>query len=434
MLSRADNELITRTGPGTGMGELFRRFWVPALLSSELPEPDCTPVAFGLLGEELIGFRTTSGKAAILEARCPHRHASLFWGRNEEEGIRCAYHGWKFGADGACLEQPAEPADSHYKEAVRALAYEVHEAGGIVWVYMGPRDKVPAFPAFEWTLLDEDHYLVTKRRQLCNYLQNLEGELDTAHVNFLHREKRRVSFLDRESRAPDEPMLPPSDLARKQFFLSETNFGLVAMARSERPDDEYYWRMTPFILPTFTIIPSPMGAANTMTAVVPIDDENAWGFTVTWHPARPLDEEEIETVTGGAGVHVHVDPETFIPLANKTNKYLIDRELQRTQSFTGIFGVRNQDLAVQENQDGTICKREEEHLGVTDRGIVGMRRLLLTLAKDLQKGIEPRHLQHPEAFRARSLAVDAPRDVDPVELFAAAQPETVDAASLGSAY
>jgi phthalate 4,5-dioxygenase len=424
MLSRADNELITRTNPGTAMGELFRRFWVPALLSSELAEPDCTPVAFGLLGEDLVGFRTTSGKAAILEARCPHRHASLFWGRNEEEGIRCAYHGWKFGADGACLEQPAEPADSRYKEAVRALAYEVHEAGGIVWVYMGPRDKIPEFPAFEWTLLNEDQFLVTKRLQLCNYLQNLEGELDTSHVNFLHRTNKTA----------DEPIMPPENIARKQFFLSETNFGIVAMARSEIPNDQYYWRMTPFVLPAFTIIPSPIDSANTLTAVVPIDDDNAWGFTATWNPARPLNQEETDTVTGGAGVHVHVDPETWLPLANKTNNYLIDRELQRTRSFTGIFGIRNQDLAVQENQDGTICKREEEHLGVTDRGIVGMRRLLLTLAKDLQKGIEPRHLQHPDAFRARSVAIDAPRDVDPVELFRSAQPETVDAASLGSAY
>jgi nitrite reductase/ring-hydroxylating ferredoxin subunit len=424
MLSTADNELITRTGPGTGMGELFRRFWIPALLSSELPEPDCAPVAFGLLGEQLVAFRTTSGKAAILEARCPHRHASLFWGRNEEEGIRCAYHGWKFDAQGVCLEQPAEPADSKYKDAVRALAYEVHEAGGIVWVYMGPRDKVPEFPAFEWTLLEENQYMITKRLQLCNYLQNLEGELDTSHVNFLHR----------TNATSEEPIMPPENIGRKQFFLSETDFGLVAMARSEIENDQYYWRMTPFVLPTFTIIPSPIGSANTLTAVVPIDDHNAWGFTATWNPDRPLNDQEAGNVTGGGGVHVHVDPETWLPLANKTNKYLIDRQLQKERSFTGIFGIRNQDLAVQEDQDGTICRREEEHLGVTDRGIVGARRLLLTLAKDLQKGIEPRHVSHPQAFRARSVAENAPRSADPVQLFLSGQPETVDASSLGSAY
>ena len=406
------------------MGELFRRFWVPALLSSELPEVDGTPVAFGLLGEKLVAFRTTSGKVAVLEARCPHRHASLFWGRNEEEGIRCAYHGWKFAADGTCIDQPAEPEDSRYKDAVRALAYEVHEAGGLIWVYMGPRDRIPVFPAFEWTLLDESHYLVTKRLQLCNYLQNLEGELDTSHVNFLHR----------TNASEDDPIMPPQNIGRKQFMLSETDFGLVAMARSEIENDQYYWRMTPFVLPSFTIIPSPLGTANTLTAVVPIDDDNAWGFTATWNPDRPLNEQESGIVTGGGGVHVHVDPSTWLPLANKNNNYLIDRELQKSRSFTGIFGIRNQDLAVQEDQDGTICMREEEHLGVTDRGIVGARRLLLTLAKNLAKGIEPPHVQKPQAFRARSVAIDASRDTDPVSIFLSAQPETVDATSLGGAY
>jgi phthalate 4,5-dioxygenase len=440
VLNASDNELITRTGPGTPMGALFRRFWVPALLSTELPEPDGVPVAFGLLGEELVAFRDSAGQVGILEARCPHRHASLFWGRNEEGGLRCAYHGWKFDVGGTCLDMPAEPIDSNYSDAVRALAYPTREAGGLIWAYMGPKDLKPEFPDFEWTLVGEDQRLVTKRLQLCNYLQNLEGEVDTAHVNFLHRVLRTpdqglaAPGLQREARTPGQSIMPPGNLARKQFLISETDFGLVAMARSEEPDDRYYWRMTPFILPSFTIIPSGSDEANTWTGVVPIDDHNAWGFTATWHHARPLDSEEIESVTGGGGVHVHVDPETFLPLANKGNHYLIDRELQATRSFTGIFGVRNQDLAVQEDQDGTICRRDEEHLGVTDRGIVGTRRLLLKLAKDLQKGIEPPHAGHPQAFRVRSLTATAPRALDPVELFRSGQPEAAEAQALGAAF
>ena len=440
MLNASDNELITRTGPGTPMGALFRRFWIPALLASELPKPDGVPVAFGLLGEKLVAFRDSTGQVGVLEARCPHRHASLFWGRNEEGGLRCAYHGWKFDRAGACLDMPAEPVDSPYKDAVKAVAYETREAGGLIWVYMGPKDKRPEFPDFEWTLVGEDQRLVTKRLQLCNYLQNLEGEVDTAHVNFLHRELRSpdpsttVPGLQRESRKPDQSILPPGNLARKQFLISETDFGLVAMARSEEPDDEYYWRMTPFILPSFTIIPSGIDEANTWTAIIPIDDHRAWGFTATWHHARPLDEAEVENVTGGGGVHVHVDPETFLPLANKANHYLIDRDLQVSQSFTGIFGVRNQDLAVQEDQDGTICRRDEEHLGVTDRGIVGTRRLLLKLAKDLQKGIDPPQVAHPRAFRVRSVTATVPRSLDPVELFASGQPQAADAQALGAAY
>jgi phthalate 4,5-dioxygenase len=440
VLNASDNELITRTGPGTPMGALFRRFWVPGLLSTELPKADGVPVAFALLGERLVAFRDTTGQVGILEARCPHRHASLFWGRNEEGGLRCAYHGWKFDRTGTCLDMPAEPIDSNYKEAVRAVAYPTHEAGGLIWVYMGPKDKQPEFPDFEWTLVGEDQRLVTKRLQLCNYLQNLEGEVDTAHVNFLHRVLREpeqsttVPGLQRESRMPGQSIMPPGNLARKQFLISETDFGLVAMARSEEPNDEYYWRMTPFVLPSFTIIPSGIDEANTWTAVIPIDDHNAWGFTATWHHARPLNEAEIEGVTSGAGVHVHVDPQSFLPLANKGNNYLIDRELQATRSFTGIFGVRNQDLAVQEDQDGTICCRDEEHLGVTDRGIVGTRRLLLKLAKDLQKGIDPPHVQHPQAFRVRSVTATRPRSLDPVELFRSGQYEAAEAQALGAAF
>ena len=394
------------------MGELFRRFWLPALLSSELPEPDCAPVAFGLLGEQLVAFRTTSGKAAILEARCPHRHASLFWGRNEEEGIRCAYHGWKFDAQGVCLEQPAEPADSRYKDAVRALAYEVHEAGGIVWIYMGPRDKVPEFPAFEWTLLEENQYLVTKRLQLCNYLQNLEGELDTAHLNFLHRSWK----------PGEEDFMPDADYRRKKYLLSETDFGLLCMARSDEPNDEYYWRMTPFHLPSFTLIPGPYDAANTLTGAIPLDDTHMWGFTVTWHPDRPLNERELQMANGGAGSAVAVDQKTFIPIANYSNDFLRDTELMRQGSWTGIPGVRLQDIAVQEDQDGPICRRWEEHLGTTDRAIVGARRLLIQLADRLQEGIEPPQAHNPQAYRLRSVAINGPRSTDPLELWRGGQP------------
>lgn len=438
MLNTADNELLTKTGPGTPMGELFRRFWVPALLSSELPTPDCTPVGFGLLGEQLVAFRDSFGQVGILEARCPHRHANLFWGRNEEGGLRCVYHGWKFAVDGSCLDQPAEPENSRFKYSVRALAYDTHEAGGLIWAYLGPVDRKPPFPLFEWTLVSDSHLLVSKRLQLCNYLQNLEGEVDTAHVNFLHRNlSSPVDDLAPQDILPpryEDTLLPPPFLARKQFILAESDFGFVSMARSETPEDEFYWRMTPFLVPAFTIIPSPYESANTWTAIIPVDDYQAWGFTATWHFDRPLNEREIVGVTSGAGVHALVDPVSFLPLANKSNSYLIDRELQRSSSFSGIYGIRNEDLAVQEDQDGAICDRSDEHLGVSDRAIVGLRRLLLTLAKGLRDGVEPPHATRPGAARVRSVVVTAPRDVDPVELFLRGQPESFANSSIGNAY
>jgi len=418
MLSIEDNEKITQTGPGTPMGDVFRRFWIPALLASELPERDGTPVRFKLLSERLVAFRDSEGRVGILEERCPHRHASLYWGRNEESGLRCVYHGWKFDVHGTCLDQPAEPADSRFKDALRAIAYETHEAGGIIWTYMGPKDKIPPFPEFEWTLLPAEHSMASKRLQQCNYLQNLEGELDTAHANFLHR-----NFEEGES------VLPGADVARKRYLIAETDFGMLAMARSDEPDDQYYWRMTPFHLPSYTLIPGPPENANTFTAAIPMDDTHMWGFTVTWHHAHPLDDRQqanirLDGVRGGIGPHVRVQPGTFLTEANLENEYLIDREKQRHGSFTGIPGTRVQDLAVQEDQDGPVCRRFEEHLGTTDRAIVGARRLLLRLADELSQGSEPSAVRHPEAFRIRSVAMNASRDADPVAVWNSGQPES----------
>ena len=406
------------------MGDLFRRFWIPAVLSSEIPERDGNPVRFQLLGERLIAFRDTDGKIGVLEERCPHRHASLYWGRNEDCGLRCVYHGWKFDTEGNCVDQPAEPAASHFKEHVQAIAYETHEAGGIIWAYMGPKDKIPPFPDFEWTLLPDDHWMAGKRMQMCNYLQNLEGEMDTAHANFLHRE------------FGDDEKLPRSDVARKRFFVSETDFGMLASARSEMDNGTYYWRMTPFHLPSYTLIPGPPENTNTFTAAIPIDDTHMWGFTVTWHHDRPLRDDEqsrirLDGVRGGIGPHVVVDPKTFIPEASLANEYFIDRDLQRSGSFTGIPGTRVQDLAVQEDQDGPICFRHEEHLGTTDRAIVGTRRMLLNLAEQLQQGIEPPQAQCPEAYCLRSVAQEADRTTDPLEVWRSGQPSLASGTKIG---
>jgi phthalate 4,5-dioxygenase oxygenase subunit len=403
MLSVADNEKITRVGPGTPMGEVFRRFWIPALLSSELPERDGPPVKVGLLGEKLVAFRDSSGQVGLLDSRCPHRHANLYWARNEEGGLRCVYHGWKFTVDGTCVDQPAEPAGSHFKDHVCAVAYQTHEAGGIIWAYLGPKDRTPPFPAFDFVGLPEDRYAAHKRLQVCNYLQNVEGEVDTAHLNFLHR-----AF------GPDQPLLPPENLRRKRYFVAETPFGLACMARSDEGGDQYYWRMTPFMLPSFTVVPSGYDEMKIFTAATPIDDTTMWGFTVLWHP-----DPERELAFRN---FMDVDPVTFVPHANINNDYLRDLDKQRTENWTGMGSIRTQDMAAQEDQDGPICRRDQEHLGVTDRAIVATRRLLLKLADDLAQGIEPAQAQAAEAYRCRSVAVTAPRSVDPTELWKQGQP------------
>jgi phenylpropionate dioxygenase-like ring-hydroxylating dioxygenase large terminal subunit len=187
MLTREENELLTRTGPGTPMGSLMRRYWVPALFSRELPEPDCPPVQAKLMGERLVAFRDTDGRLGLLGELCPHRTASLFYGRNEECGLRCVYPGWKFDVDGNCVDMPSEPPGRGFQHKIKTTAYPCIERGGVVWTYMGPAELKPEFPSLEWAELPEQHRFVSRHIQECNWLQGLEGGFDTSHLAFLHR-------------------------------------------------------------------------------------------------------------------------------------------------------------------------------------------------------------------------------------------------------
>jgi phthalate 4,5-dioxygenase len=399
MLSRKENTYITEIGPGTPMGNLFRRYWLPALMAEELPEADCPPVRLKLLGEDLVAFRTTSGRPAVLDTWCPHRNANLFWGRNEEDGLRCVYHGWKFDADGACVDMPNEPPRSRFAEKIRQPAYQAVERGGVIWVYMGPPDLSPAIPELEWTLVPPSQRSVSKRIQECNWLQNLEGEVDSSHANFLHAQlgpdRRPVRNDER-----DEDLHPV-------FSILETDYGLAICARRDAGTDKYYWRITPFMLPSYTIIPGTYGGSYTFTGAVPRDDTSMIGITATWNlehdiPQRPF---------------VEVDA-NYNSLQNKRNDYLIDREAQKTVSFTGIRGVRVQDMAVQEDQRGPISDRTTEHLGASDTGVIATRRRLLAQAQALHKGTEPSQPHDPQAYRLRSMAVVADRSVPWQELMA----------------
>jgi nitrite reductase/ring-hydroxylating ferredoxin subunit len=397
MLSRRDNSYITEIGPGTPMGNLFRRYWLPALLAEELPEADCPPVRLKLLGEDLVAFRTTSGRPAVLDTWCPHRNANLFWGRNEEDGLRCVYHGWKFDADGACVDMPSEPPRSRFAERIKQPAYQAVDAGGVIWVYMGPPEVTPGIPELEWTLVPESQRNVSKRIQACNWLQNLEGEVDSSHANFLHAnlgpDRRPIRNDER-----DEDLHPV-------FSILETDYGLAICARRNVGRDQYYWRITPFMLPSYTIIPGTFGGSYTFTGAVPRDATTTIGITATWNTEHDIPKRPF----------VEVD-ENYFPLQNKANDYLIDRQAQKTVSFTGIRGVRVQDMAVQEDQRGPISDRTTEHLGSSDTGVIATRRRLLRQAQALAKGTEPRQPSTPAAYRVRSMAVVADRSVPWQEL------------------
>jgi phthalate 4,5-dioxygenase len=397
MLSLEENELLTRVGPGTAMGRLFRRFWVPAMLSSELPGPDCPPMRLRLLGEDLVAFRDSQGRAGVLGAHCPHRGASLFFGRNEECGLRCVYHGWKFDVAGHCVDMPNEPPESNFRDKVRQTAYPVHEAGKMLWVYMGPPETRCEPPRLEWTLVPDSHVYVHKRLQDCSWLQNLEGEVDSSHISFLHRDLAisgaLPSFVFQEG-AP-------------RFTVLGTDYGLLIGAQRRETDTTDYWRLTQFLLPSYTMIPAVPGKFIDFTAAIPIDDEHMMGFTVAWRPDRPLSDEDVSRIESWNYVYSEVDARTFLPVRNRDNEYQLDRGAQRTTSFTGIRGVRDQDAAVQEGM-GPIVNRSAEHLGSADAAVIQTRRLLLRLLDDLDAGSEPYAAQHPEAYRVRSAVFNLP--------------------------
>jgi phthalate 4,5-dioxygenase len=405
MLSREENELLTRTGPGTPMGALLRRYWVPALLAWELPEADCPPVRVRLLGERLVAFRDSEGRIGLLGEHCAHRGASLFFGRNEECGLRCVYHGWKYDVDGQCVDMPSEPEESSFKDRVRQRAYPCAERGGVIWTYMGPPEQMPALPELEWALLPEAQRYASKRLQECNWLQAMEGGIDSSHISFLHRR------FD-----PEDGRLPNSrgqEYVRRdrhpRFEVHDVDYGLLIGARRTVDEEQYYWRITPWLMPWYTIIPpfgdNPLGGH----AWVPLDDEHCWVWNVEWHPARPLSDGELASYRAGNGIHSALIPGTFRPRANQDNDYLIDREAQRTSSMTGIVGLSAQDAAVQESQ-GPLFDRTQEHLGTGDAGIIAARRRLLGAVRGLAAGQEPPGLD-AASQRVRAVSLVLLKDV-----------------------
>jgi phenylpropionate dioxygenase-like ring-hydroxylating dioxygenase large terminal subunit len=310
---------------------------------------------------------------------------------------------------------PNEPAESDFKHKVRAVTYPVQERGGLLWAYLGEDvAHAPGPPELEFTHVPESHRIATKRIQFCSYLQNVEGEVDSSHVSFLHS-KENSQAASGGIKASDFRATLPDYMARDKaprFFVLPTQYGIMIGARRDAEEDTYYWRITQFLMPSYTMIPAPVGAPVSFTGATPIDDEHMMGFTVTWHPDRPLTESERAQIYSWLGVHTEVDPRTFVPLRNRDNDYLIDRALQRSgRSFTGIRGIREEDLAVQESM-GPIYDRTSEHLGSADLAVIAMRRRLLEAVNTLlERGERPYEALNPDGYRVRSAALVLPREV-----------------------
>ncbi len=381
MVTREQNELLTQTGPGTPMGQLVRRYWIPALLSEELPEPDCPPVRVRLLSERLIAFRDTQGRVGLLDEFCAHRRASLWFGRNEENGLRCAYHGWKYDVSGQCVDVPSVPGESGFCGKVKLKSYPCVERGGAVWAYMGPPEARPPFPEFEWALVPQSQRFVSKRLQECNYLQAMEGGIDSSHISSLHSGEMETDVLHKGTKGARYQRD-----ARPRFEVAESPGGLLIGARRNADPGHYYWRITQWIMPWYTMIPPYGDHALHGHAWVPIDDENCWAWSMSHHPTRPLNELEWAAIKSGQSIYAELVPGTYGPAANKDNDYLIDREGQKTgRYYSGVKGISMQDASIQESM-GPITDRTLEYLAPTDIAIVKARRRLLDAMATLAKG------------------------------------------------
>ena len=425
MLTAEENAILTETGPGTPMGETFRRYWLPALLSRELPEPDCAPLRVKLLGEDYVAFRDSKGQVGIVEPRCPHRGAHLFFGRNEECGLRCAYHGWKFDVAGRCVDMPTATAEvaERIKPRASIRALRTAESGGIVWAWFGAGEP-PGLPGFEFMSVPESHRFVGKKYQQCNWAQACEGGLDTAHFSYLHAamsEGEKVGMHHAgvpkaERNGNNEPVRLKRlswmiDDGAPRFTVLPHAAGMLLCAARTADDAQLYWRMTQFLMPNHSLtpgnLPEDTALANTW---MPIDDTSCWIFCYAWHPDRPIGDAERARLAAGAGIFAEVDSD-FVPVRRRENDYLLSRDAQRTRSFTGIDGISEQDQAIADSQ-GLIADRTRELLGQTDLGVVRFRQTVLRAAAQVADGETPLGADDPSAYRVRSgdavAAMDAP--------------------------
>jgi phenylpropionate dioxygenase-like ring-hydroxylating dioxygenase large terminal subunit len=406
MLRQQDNDLLTQTGPGTPMGELFRRYWIPALLADELPEDDSPQVRVKLLSERLVAFRDSAGRYGLIDEFCAHRGVSLWFGRNEEGGLRCAYHGWKYDVTGQCMEVPSEPEESGFRQRIKLRSYPLVRIGDILWTHMGDPKQAPPMPEWEPYHVPSDQSFTSKRWQESNWLQALEGGIDSSHVSWLHSSGLKNDPLFKGAKGNEYNLAD-----RKPFFeVVDSEGGLLIAARRNAEDGQYYWRVTPWVMPSFTMIP-PRGDHPVHGHFwVPIDDENCWVFTYDYHPLRSLTEQETAAMRAGHGVHNEYVPGTYRPLQNKDNDYMMDRAAQhRGESFSGIQGIAMQDASLQESM-GPVVDRTKENLVSTDNGIIMARRKLKKAVIALRDKGEPPPGIDPAHQRVRSASVVLPKE------------------------
>jgi len=429
MLSVEDNEMLTRVGPGTVMGDLLRLYWVPALMSEELPAPDSAPVRLRLLGENLIAFRATSGKVALIQDACPHRGASFFFGRNEEEGIRCAYHGWKFDLEGNCVDQLNEPPQSKFESKVHAVTYQCVERGGLVWTYMGPRKDPPPLPDLEPNMMVEGRGRVSPNMFNWNWFQCMENNMDTSHQGILHfgavsLEDALDPVLAQQAYAgPVEDLKYIVGNRDTTFIVKDTDFGCSYGAYRPGEEGTDYYRTMHWLFPWVTMTPViKLGTTSNCVITVPLDDTHtmSWGMSTGRFdqppnaPARTGARDLLPNTKDFLGRYRLKF--FYDTAASGDYDFQVDREVQKTSrtvtGYTGMPSVAVQDGAITWSQ-GAIVDRSQEALGSTDAMIIRVRRRLLTAAKELREnGTLPPGVENPSMYRQRSGWALVPTDQD----------------------
>lgn len=412
MLTQAENELLCRVEGRAPMGQMMRRYWIAACLSEEISAPDCDPVRVRLFGEDLVAFRDSEGRVGLLEEACPHRRASLFYGRNEECGLRCLYHGWKFDVDGNTLEMSSEPPGTGLAEKVKHKSYPVLEWGGFVWTYMGPAESKPEFLPPYFAPTKETRVSVVKVHVACNWAQGLEGAIDSAHSSSLHSTDMPPAMVGRSTATGTAWQRPSTDKSpRLQVEATSYGFQYAAIRRPIKDAATHdYVRVTHFVAPHHVLIP-PNNVYNVAQMNVPADDENHVLYLIAWSETGGVDQESWRQFTAmQLGLDLHPD---YRRINDHTRNYGQDRQAMRLGSFTGIRGFPHQDIAMWETM-GPIARRHDERLAASDQAVVEFRRGMVASVKAFMDGAAPpaSELNAQERASLRAFEGIVAKDVD----------------------
>ena len=420
--TREENESLTRVGPGTLMGNLFRQYWIPVTPAADMTEPGGRPIRVKLLGEDLVLFRALNGRIGAIGAFCAHRLAPLFFGRVEEDGLRCPYHGWKFAPDGRCMEMPNIPAEQQFTDEIHHPGYPCVERGGIIWAYIGSAKPLPPLPDLEFLRVADGDRNYRLFYQDCNYLQVLEGGIDPTHVMWLHSPYDLSDEQLTVQQQPAQHLVANRSGARTplDIEIADTAGGFTYGAKRPAGNGKNLWRVNQFIMPFYTMPPG--GDQKQARAYVPVDDESCVKWQIKWYPSQNIKESSKETVRPPFAEEAYDPPTNSVPFghirtkAKRSNDYLMNWDVHKAKRF-GIAGVNLQDVCVTENEGPVpILDRTKENLCSGDLSVIKARRMLLDAAHELrQNGTIPIGARDPSVYRVRGCSTVVPDDVDWVE-------------------